>query len=129
MPISAAILLRDRVGNPVEVYYFFDVLREVRNKIVHEDKKVEDVNASNLDKLPDYLKQETDAGERLEKFQFIKHTREYLALLIKEYYRIEKEHGLNIHEANQDIVEDLIISVSEDVESTVEILDKSSDIF
>lgn len=124
MPIGAAILLRDRVGDPVEVYYFFDVLREVRNKIVHEDKKVKDVNASNLDELPDYLKQKTDAGERLEKFQFIKHTREYLALLIKEYYRIEQEHGLNIHEANQELIEDLILSVSKDDEPTEEIFDQ-----
>lgn len=124
MPIGAAILLRDRVGDPVEVYYFFDVLREVRNKIVHEDKKVEDVNATHLDELPDYLLQETDAGERLEKFQFIKHTREYLALLIKEYYRIEQEHGLNIHEANQELVEDMILSLSEEDDPTEEIFDQ-----
>ncbi|WP_254280663.1 hypothetical protein [Haloarcula marina] len=116
MPIAAAILLRDRVGDPIEVYYFFDVLREVRNKIVHEDKTVEDVAASNLNELPNYLLEETDAGERLERFQFIKHTREYLSLMIKEYYRIEQEHGLNIHEANQELVEEMILSVSEEDE-------------
>ncbi|MCU4740041.1 hypothetical protein [Natronoglomus mannanivorans] len=106
MPIGAAILLKDRVSDPMDVYYFFDVLREARNKIVHEDKTIEDINAANLDELPDYLLQETDAGDRISKFQFVKHAREYLALLIKEYHRIEQEEGLNIHEANQELVEE-----------------------
>lgn len=117
MPIGAAILLRDRVRDPIDVYYFFDVLREARNKFVHEDKKVEDINATNMDKLPDYLLQEADDGETIAKFQFVKHAREYLALLIKEYYRIEQEHGLNIHQANQELVEDLVLFVSEESDS------------
>lgn len=110
MPLSAAIFLRDCVRDPIDVYYFFDVQREVRNKIVHEDKTLEDVNATNLDKLPDYLLQDTDAGKRLSGLQFIKHSREYLALLIKEYHRIEEEEGLNIYQANQELVsEDEIV--------------------
>lgn len=124
MPVGAAILLRDRVGDPIDVYYFFDVLREARNKIVHEDKKVEDINAANLEKLPDYLLQETDAGERIAKFQFVKHAREYLALLIKEYYRIEQEHDLNIQQANQELVEDLVLSVSKEDEPVEDIFEQ-----
>lgn len=100
MPVSAAILLKDRVRDPVDVYYFFDVLREARNKIVHEDKEVEDIDAANLDKLPGFLLKETDAGNRIAKFQFVKRAREYLALLIKEYHRMEQEENLNIHQAN-----------------------------
>jgi hypothetical protein len=123
MPIGAAILLRDRVRDPIDVYYFFDVLREARNKIVHEDKKVEDINAANLGQLPDFLLQKTDAGERIAKFQFVKHAREYLALLIKEYYRIEQEHGLNIHQANQELVEDLVLSISEEDDSAEDIFE------
>ena len=104
MPVSAAILLKDRIQEPTEVYYFFDVLREARNKIAHEDKEVEDIDAANLDKLPNLLLQETDAGDRIAKFQFVKRAREYLALLIKEYHRMEEEENLNIHQANQELV-------------------------
>ena len=110
MPVGVAVLLKDRASDPVHVYYFFDVLREARNKIVHEDKGVEEINPANLDKLWSFLRKERDAGECIAKFQFVKQAREYLALLIKEYHRIEQEEGLNIHEANQELVsEDEIV--------------------
>jgi predicted nucleic acid-binding protein len=107
LPGRALILLENKsFYDSTLIYEFFNVIRKVRNRVIHSDAKVREL----LERLSDNGKlEELSLSEQLSSREFNSRARYFLSLVILCYLDLHQKTGANMTQLNTQVLEPVMV--------------------